>query len=762
MSSPEPDEAADARRIETLREEIRRHDRLYFVENAPEISDQQYDALLHELREVEGRHPRLITPDSPSQRVGERPLEGFAHVRHAVPMLSIDNTYSPEEIREFDRRVAKGLGDEPYEYVVDPKIDGVAVTLRYEGGVFVQGATRGDGTTGDDITQNLRTVRAIPLKLAGTDWPSVLEVRGEVYWPRSDFDAFNRRREERGEPLFANPRNATAGTLKQLDARLVGPRGLAFLCHGFGLVDPRPADVDTHSALEARIRSWGIPTSPHTRRCRTIDDVIAFIEEWETRRHQLDYETDGLVAKVDRLDQRRRLGATSKAPRWCIAYKFAAQQARSRLLSVDFQVGKLGTITPVANLEPVELAGTTVKRATLHNFDQVRRLDLHLGDTVIVEKAGEIIPQVVAADADRRPAGAKVIKPPSACPVCAGDVVQDEGGVYLRCINPACPAQVIERLRFFCARGQMDIEGAGIKLIEMLVEHEFVHTYADLYSLHERREELVELERLGEKSVDNLLAGIAASKQRPLARVLAALNIRHVGTNTAELLAEGFGDMDALLKASEKEIRATLAQKEDKTADGVSEKIYSFLRTVTNKKALSGLPDGLSFEEGINYLNVPGLAGEKTGARRVQQLKRTFGSITSLARASRDDIRDALQEKAIAASVFDYFHRRGGDMIVDSLKAVGVNMTQPRNRPRAARGALAGKTLVVTGTLAKYARDEIEALIKEHGGKATKSVSKKTDYVVAGESPGSKAEQARQLGVPVLSEAEFEQLLRGE
>lgn len=676
MSGPDSSDAA--RKIDDLRRQIRRHDHLYFVENAPEISDEQYDALVRELRALETAHPELITPDSPTQRVGERPLEGFTHVRHAVPMLSIDNTYSAADLREFDTRVRKGLGDEPYTYVVDPKIDGVAVTLRYENGTFAQGATRGDGTIGDDVTQNLRTIRSVPLRLDGEDWPRVLEVRGEVYWPRRDFNATNRRRLEAGEEAFKNPRNATAGTLKQLDPRTVGRRGLAFQCHGFGRIEPFPPDTATHTMLFARLRDWGIPTSPHARRCADIDAVIRFVEEWDTLRHELDYDTDGLVVKIDDLAQRRRLGSTSKAPRWCMAYKYAAEQAQSRLRSVDFQVGKLGTITPVANLEPVQLAGTTVKRASLHNFDQVRRLDLHLGDFVTVEKAGEIIPQVVGVDASRRAPGATPVTPPRTCPECDGAVVQDEGGVYLRCINPACPAQVVERLRFYCGRNQMDIEGAGAKLVELLVGEGFLHTYADLYRLHQRRDELARLERLGPKSVDNLLASIERSKQKPLARVVAALNIRHVGTNTAELLAAHFGTLDALAAADEAALQ-----------------------------------------------EVEGIGPE------------------------------------VAASLREWLASAAGRRTIADLKSVGVNLTQPRARPPAGAGAIAGKTFVVTGTLARHSRSEIENLIKQHGGKATGSVSKKTDYVIAGQCPGSKLQKARSLGVPVLSEGEFEKLLKG-
>lgn len=685
-----PDDAA--RRIEQLRAAIRRHDRLYFVEHAPEISDVEYDRLMRELRDLEAAHPQLVTLDSPTQRVGERPLEGFVHVRHAVPMLSIDNTYSPGELREFDARVRKLLGDEPYAYVVDPKIDGVAVSLRYEDGRLVQGATRGDGETGDDVTQNLRVIRSIPLSLLGAGWPRVLEVRGEVYWPRSAFDRHNAERIARGEEPFKNPRNATAGTLKQLDARDVEPRGLAFQCHGLGQIEPVIADAPTHTAVFARLREWGLPTSPHQRLCRDIAAVIAFVEEWSTQRRALDYETDGLVVKIDSLVQRERLGTTAKSPRWCIAFKYAAEQAPTRLLSVDFQVGKLGTITPVANLEPVELAGTTVRRASLHNFDYVREKDLHVGDLVTVEKAGEIIPQVVAVDVSQRPADAARVEPPTACPACGGTVVQDEGGVYLRCVNPECPAQIVEKLKFFCGRGQMDIEGLGEAIIERLHEAGLVRTYGDLFRLSEARDRIEKLVfeqqressgamrtirvEFGSVRTDKLLRGLEAARRRPLSRLLAALNIRHVGATTAEDLAAHFGDLDALAAADEARLQ-----------------------------------------------EVEGVGPE------------------------------------VAASVRAYFTSEAGRRVVEELRAVGVNFAEPRRAAAGGGGPLAGKTIVVTGTLTRYTRGEIEQLIKDLGGKAASSVSRKTDYVVAGEAAGSKLDKARELGVTVLSEDEFERMV---
>ncbi len=689
--------SAAQREIEKLREEIRRHDYLYYVEGRPVISDREYDKLFERLRRLEAEHPELVAPGSPTQRVGGAPLEGFAHVTHAVPMLSIDNTYNEAEVREFDARVAKGLGGEVYEYYVDPKVDGVSASLRYEDGLLVLGATRGDGRTGDDVTANIKTIRAVPLRLQGDDWPAVLEVRGEVYWPRESFDAYNARREKEGEEPFANPRNATAGSLKSLDSKVVAGRGLSFVAHGRGEIVG--AAFETAAEMFAAFRRWGVPVSPHGRVCKSIDEVLRFIAEWDRRRQGIGFETDGLVIKVNRLDQRETLGATSRYPRWCIAYKYAAEQAESKLLAVDFQVGKLGTITPRAVMAPMQLSGTTVRHASLHNFDQVERLDVRIGDTVVVEKAGEIIPQVVRVLTEKRPPGAKKITPPTRCPVCNGEVAKDEGGVYLRCLNPSCDAQIKERLKFFCGRDQMDIEGVGEALIEQLVDRGWVHSYADLYKLanEERetpgkwRDKLAALTfaqerktdegvkkqtvRLGEKRTDALLAGIERSKRQTLARVLAALNIRHVGKATAELVAEHFGDMEKITEASTEELQ-----------------------------------------------NVEGIGPE------------------------------------VAASIRAFFTSAAGAKTWRGFRDAGVNMTQLRAKKRGDQ-PLAGKTLVVTGTLSGFNRGEIEKLIKDLGGKASGSVSKKTDYLVAGEDPGSKLNKARELGVTILDQAAFLKLI---
>jgi DNA ligase (NAD+) len=726
-------EVRAAGRAAELREQIRRHDHLYYVDAAPEISDEAYDALLRELIELERQYPELVTPDSPTQRVGGQPLAGFEHVRHTLPMLSVDNTYSPEELRDFDARVRRFLAAETghvprFEYLVDPKIDGVAVSLRYEQGRLTLGATRGDGQVGDDITANLRAVRSIPLTLRGRDWPLVLEVRGEVYWPRTAFERANQARLAAGQEAFKNPRNATAGTLKQLDPRVVATRGLVFCLHGFGRIEPLPP-VTRASEVTQLARGWGLRASPHQRLCADIEAVIDFVQVWESQRHALEFETDGLVVKVDPLALREQLGNTRKAPRWCIAYKYAAERAETRVLAIDFQVGKQGTITPRAVMEPVFLSGTTVRHASLHNFDQVERLDVRVGDTVVVEKAGEIIPQVVSVVQARRPAGARPLGRPKACPACGGDVVQDPGGVSLRCINPSCPAQLLERLRHFCGRHQMDVDGIGETIVERLVAEGLVRSFADVFRLRDHRARLVKLVfaqqrsakhagqpatgragstasspprrraaapqaesapvqvvnvEFGEKRTEALLRGIEAARHRPLARLLAALNIRHVGANTAELLAEHFGTMEAIAAADEERL-----------------------------------------------MEVPGIGPE------------------------------------VAASLRAWFGSDAGWQTIAELRQVGVNMAQPHRRPRApipgqvgeAGGTdlpLAGQTLVVTGTLERYTRIQIEELIRELGGKVAGSVSRTTDYLVAGAEAGGKLAKARDLGVPVLTEREFE------
>ncbi|NQU76783.1 MAG: NAD-dependent DNA ligase LigA [Planctomycetes bacterium] len=653
--------------IERLRAEIRRHDRLYYVEDKPEISDRQYDQLMGQLKGLEARHPELITADSPTQRVAGEPIERFVSVTHALAMLSIDNTYTEADLRDFDARVAKALAGQGYAYVVDPKIDGVAVSLRYERGELTLAATRGDGRTGDDITANARTISAIPLRLAGQDVGDVVEVRGEVFWPTDAFSRFNAQRIADGEEPFANPRNATAGTLKSLDPKVVAGRALSFLAHGFGQMSDRPAG--SADELMKRMGRWGIPVSREMRRCRDIDEVWAYVHEFQHRRYELPYGVDGVVVKVDDLAQRDRLGATSRYPRWCIAFKYETEQAESVVTAVDFQVGRLGTITPVARLQPVQLAGTTVSNASLHNFDQIDRLDVRIADAVIVEKAGEIIPQVVRVVVEKRPSNAKAIHPPKSCPMCAGPTQRDEGGVYLRCVNPECPAQLKEKLRFFAARNQMDIEHLGPALIDQLVERGLVKHFADLYSLE--AEQLEQLERMGGKSAANVVEAIAGSKQRGLAPLLAGLGIRHVGGRAAEVLAEHYDHIDSLAQASQEELTEV----------------------------------------------------EEIGP-------------------------------VIAGSVRQFFTSKAGRDAVARLKAAGVQVDAPKTAG-VGEGPLAGKTVVITGTLANFSRSGAESAVKAAGGRAVASVSAKTDFLVAGENPGTKRDKASELGVEIIDEAEF-------
>jgi len=807
-----------AQRIEKLREEIRRHDHAYYVLGKSIIPDRQYDKLFDELKKLENENPGLITPDSPTQRVGEAPIEGFEHVAHAIPMLSVDNTYDEQQLREFDERVAKGLGGESYTYVVDPKIDGVAVSLLYEGGVLTQAATRGDGTIGDDITQNVRTIRSVPLRLLGKNPPELLEVRGEIVWEVEDFRKFNAERQAAGEPTFANPRNATSGTLKQLDPRNVAGRGLTFVSHGFGRIEPLTAMGDEE--LFKQLKYLGIPISPYRAVVDSIEKIIRKLPEWDRRRSELPYETDGLVVKVNAFDQRDALGATSRYPRWCIAYKFAAEQAESVLLSVDYQVGKLGTITPRAVMEEVQLSGTKVRHATLHNFDQVDRLDVRVGDSVIVEKAGEIIPQVVSVVRDKRPKGARPLKRPTKCPVCSGVVEQDEGGVYLRCINPTCPAQLKERLIHFAGRSQMDIEGAGQVLIETLVDKGFIRDYADLYHLHERRAELEELElperELGYKGADSLISSVDRSKSLRFSDVLIAMRIPQVGSETADRLQERFRSVERLACANTEEIRrvagvtpsqATIIadffsprspeelQKRlvfvanqgrmnierlgHKTAgklvaEAIIQRIGDLFQLRNRREELAALKFQHTFGRKNTHNLLRGIEQSKNrplsrilgalnirhvGASTAELLAEHFGSMEKLEAASEEEFTEIEGVGVeMAKSIARFFTSKEGTRAVQRLKDAGVKTTQPRKR-RAADSLLAGKTVVVTGTLKGMSRKEAQDLIKQLGAKAAGSVSKKTDLVVYGESPGSKLTKARELGVKTIDETGFLQMV---
>ncbi len=539
-------------RIEALRKKIEYHNYRYYVEDNPEISDMEFDRLMQELSELEEQHPELISPDSPTQRVGGQPIESFRQVTHSVPMLSIENTYSEEDVREFAARLRRWLGGQDSRYIVEQKIDGVSASLIYENGHFTSGLTRGDGVRGDDITHNLRTVRGIPLRLQADRHavPELLEVRGEVYMTNSELSRLNKLQAERGERVFANCRNAAAGSLKLLDPHICSQRLLRFFAHSEGQLSG--LTLTAHSSFLKLIHDFGIPVVPHSEALDTIEDALAYCHKQLEARSAFDYETDGLVIKADSFSQREVLGATSKSPRWVIAYKVELWQSSTRIKDIRVQVGKTGVLTPVAELETVEIAGTKVSRVSLHNADEIIRKDIRIGDNVIVEKAGKIIPHLVRVELEKRTGQERLFEFPSQCPECNGPAARDEAGVYIRCLNPSCPAQLKERLRFFASRRAMDIEGLGPALIDQLVDREIVKSLPDLYSL--KVEQLSGLERMGDKSARNLVGAINVSRDQGLSRVLTALGIRHVGEHNSRLLAEEFGSMDALTSAAEERL----------------------------------------------------------------------------------------------------------------------------------------------------------------------------------------------------------------
>jgi len=667
-------------KIEELREKVRYHNYLYYVKNEPEISDREFDALMEELLALEREHPELVTSDSPTQKVGGEPLEEFETAEHILPMLSIDNTYNEAELREFDSRIGRWLGDgERWCYVVEPKIDGVAINLIYVDGSLRRAITRGDGRRGDDVTNNARTVKNLPLRLytgkasgASDLRGTTIEIRGEICMPFEAFEKVNEERGRDGLPLFANPRNATAGSLKLLDPRITATRGLRALTYEVGSSEGIEIP-DSHMATLDWLRSVGCPVNPNAERCSDISEVLGKCQYWEKHFTELEYPVDGLVVKVDSRAQRVRLGATTKSPRWMIAYKFAAEQQVSQIKKIKVQVGKSGQLTPVAILEPVHLSGTVVSRATLHNFDELERKDVRVGDHVLVEKAGEIIPQVVKAIPEMRTGTEKKLRRPTRCPACSEPVEKDPEGVYIRCVNPLCAAQRTERIIHFASRNAMDIEGLGEALVHQLVEHDLVEDYGDIYSL--KKEDLVALERMGEKSAQNLLDGIEASKQRGLARLLFALGIPHIGAHAAEVLARHFESLDGLLRASEGDLEAV----------------------------------------------------QEIGPK-------------------------------MARSVVEFFKKKSTRRVVKKLRDAGVSTRYEgavEEHP-----AFTGKSFVVTGSLRNYSRDEIESLIESLGGRATSSVSAKTDYLIVGGNPGSKLDKARGLGVPIISEEDFERMRR--
>ena len=662
--------ADHVKRASWLCEEIEKHNRLYYQEAKPEISDKEYDKLLKELVDLEKKHPELANANSPTQRVGGAPIDGFVTLKHRLPMLSIDNTYSPSELKEFDKKVCKGLGKDKPSYMVELKIDGVAISLIYENGILTAGVTRGDGEKGDDVTQNLKTVGGVPLKLNTKKPPALLEVRGEVYMARANFARLNEQRVKEGLDKFANPRNSTAGSLKLLDPKLCAARKLSLFAYAIGAMEG--IQVKSQTETLKLLHDFGFPVNSNATQLDSIEEVVAHCESWNDKRHDLPYDTDGMVIKVNDLAQREKLGITTKSPRWVVAYKFAAEQALTRLLNIELQVGRQGTLTPVAHLDPVQLAGTTVARASLHNDDNLKTKDIRVGDMVVVEKAGEIIPYIVRSEPSLRTGKEKPFVFPKVCPVCGADVVKDAKGAFYRCTGTDCVAQLKRRVRSYAARNAMDIENLGEEIIEQLVDTGLVKTLADIYKLG--LNQLANLERMGEQSSRNLLDGIAASKSRGLARLLTGLGLRHVGENVADVLARKFISMKAFSQANEEELAA-----------------------------------------------IEGIGPER------------------------------------AASIRSWFANTTNQELIESLEKAGIKMDESVSTV-VASSALAGKSIVVTGTLVKYGREEIERRLRDLGAKASGSVSKKTDYLLAGEKAGSKLEKARELGVRIINEEEFEKL----
>jgi DNA ligase (NAD+) len=658
------------REIEKLKARIRRHDKLYYVLAQPKISDKEYDELLRRLKELEEKHPEFKTADSPTQRVGADISGGFKTVRHIHKMFSLDNTYSFDELKDWEERVRKGLSGLQAEYVAELKIDGLSANLTYRSGSLALGATRGDGESGEDVTQNIKTIRAIPHTLQGSDIPELVEIRGEVYMQHQDFEALNREREDSGEVAFANPRNAAAGSLKLLDPGIVAKRRLNFFAHSLG--ELKGAHIDDHWHFLRSLTNWGLPVNPQSKFCPGFQEVLDYCALWQEKRGQVPYDIDGVVIKVNSLSHQAKLGFTLKSPRWAVAYKFPAHQATTTVLNINFQVGRTGVITPVAELEPVPCAGVTIKHATLHNFDEVERLGVKEGDRVLIERAGEVIPKVVKVV---RSSGKKALIIPKACPVCSGKVVKEkEEDVAYRCINPSCPAQLERGILHFSSRAAMDIEGMGEVVVKQLVESKVLRNFADIY--HKiNKDVLLRLELFKDKKAQNLLAAIEKSKRQPLSRLIFALGIRHVGEKAAYVLAQRFKTMDNLLKTGKEDLDA----------------IYE--------------------------------VGE-----------------------------------VLSVSVVDFFKQPQTQKLIDDLRRAGLNFSEPVAETKS--GLLTGKTLVFTGELKSFSRRQAEELVRRLGANAVSTVSKKTDFVVAGDEPGSKYAKAKELGVKVITEQQFKEMVK--
>ena len=790
---------SDADRVGRLRAQLRRHNRLYYVQARQEISDVAFDALLRELAELEAQHPELDDPDSPTKRVGGEPIVGFVSVDHAVPMRSIDNTYDQAELRAWHDRVLRRLADaghpQPPRLFFEPKIDGVALSLVYEDGRLVRAVTRGDGTRGDDVTHNAKRVASIPLVLGGEP-PAVLEVRGEVFLPHAAFEAANAAKEAAGEEPFANPRNTTAGSMKQKDPSK-GVPGLRFITHGRGRIEPA-ATFSSHSALLEACAGFGLPSAPGTTTVGTLEEAWERVEALRTARHALDFETDGAVLKVDDFALQDALGATSKAPRWCIAFKYPAERATTRLLDVELQVGKTGKLTPRARMEPVRVAGTTVTYATLHNFGEVARRDVRIGDAVVIEKAGEIIPQVIEPVLAARPADALPVVPPADCPVCGtparpeygGDAEgsqEEETGRF--CPNPDCPAQFRERLIHFAGRRQMDIEGLGEKMVDALLDGGFLETLPDVYRLRERREQLKEVDGIGSAAaleaerraaegkpprknpathtrLEALLQGIEDSKTRGLAAVLAGIGIRGVGTSVARDLAAWAGSADRLVGADALTLTEALSEadparraEQTESYAAAAEALLEALASDAAEAARAGRPpDGLDtaafLREHRSALRIAGRFGES----RIDRVAAAFPTLADLQAAGVTHVVDALRTPGvIAANVSAFFGSDRGRRLVADFRELGVSLeaTGPATVPAEASSAVAGRKIVLTGKLERFTRPELTALLEARGASVSSAVSTKTDLLIAGEAAGSKRKKAESLGVEIWSEEDL-------
>jgi DNA ligase (NAD+) len=769
MASKASSTTSPAARVGELREQINHHNYLYYVEARPEISDQEYDRLLKELESLETQHPDLASADSPTQRVGGQPIGSFRTVEHRVPMLSIDNTYNPDELREFDTRIRKLVGRQSVRYVVEPKIDGVAISLTYRNGVLEVGATRGDGDKGDDVTHNLKTIGSVPLRLRTDSPPPLFEARGEIYMSKADFARLNEQVQARGGKAYANPRNLTAGSLKLLDPRECAERKMRLYAYSTGAVEGMT--LTTHMQVLEALKDFGFPVHPDIKAYDTIDEVIAACQEWETRRFKLPFDIDGVVVKVDDLEQRKKMGSTARHVRWATAFKFEAEEGITKVREVVIYVGKFGEQTPVLTVEPVQLCGTTVQHVSMHNAAQMQQRDVRIGDTVVVVKRGEIIPYVERVLTENRTGKEKPFVFPDKCPACGSPAKLNETKTHYVCTGatdpggkvPVCPAKLQGRLESFAKRERMDIAGLGEEMAAALVNSGLVHKLSDVYSLTE--EKLLTLERVGKKSAQNLLAGIEASKSRGLARLLSALSIYGVAESMAALLAKAFPSMDLLLAASKEQLANVPGFGPTR-----AESVYNYFHSAAGEELLASLrAAGVKMTEDVPVGAGPGVLEGKTVVvtgtlvnykradieKRITDLGGKAGSsvskntdfvVAGTEAGSKLDKAKALGIKVLSEDEFD--------KMIKDLEAAA-----PKMPAKSATGPLTGKTVVVTGTLINYQRRDIEALIEEMGGKAGSGVSKSTSLVVVGEDAGSKLAKAKELGIPIVSEKEFEKMI---